>query len=60
MGPFAKIDNLIKICNLHTITAQNPWKTEKYFLFFKSNICKNPFMHLRHFLTFLLFVSIEK
>ena len=62
IAPWALLQKLITWSKsvTFTITAQNPWKTEKYFLFVKSNICKNPFMHLRHFITFLLFVSIEK
>ena len=58
VGPFAKIDNLSKMSNLDNSKAIG--KIDKCFSFTKSNLCENPFRHIRYFLTFLLFVFIEK
>ena len=47
-------------CVTLTILSKNPRKIDKYFPFAKSNLCENSLTHLKHFLTFLLFVFIEK
>ena len=47
-------------CVTLTILTKTPRKIDKYFLFGKSNTHKNFCIHLKHFLTFLLFISIEK
>ena len=47
-------------CVTLTILAKTPKKIDKYFQITKSNLPKNFFTHLKHFLTFLLFVFIEK
>ena len=47
-------------CVTLTILSKKPRKIDKYFPSAKSNLCENSFTHLKHFLTFLLFVFIEK
>ena len=43
-----------------TILTKTSRKIDKYLLYAKSSLRKNFFTHLRHLLTFLLFVFIEK
>ena len=45
-------------CETLAILAKFPRKTDKYFPFAKLNLRENFFTHLRHFLTFVLFVFI--
>ena len=47
-------------CVTLAILGKKPSKIDKYFPFAKSDLRKNSFMQLKHFLTFLLFVFIEK
>ena len=52
VGHFGKIDSLSKMCNL-----DNSCKNfDKCFSFTKSNLREKSFTHLRHFVTFLLFL----
>ena len=47
-------------CVTLTILTKIPTKIDKFFSFAKSNLCKNSFTYLRHFISFLLFVFIGK
>ena len=56
----AKLCNSVTKCVTLTNLAKTPKKIDIYFLFAKSNLRENSFMHLRHFLTLLLFIFMKK